>query len=494
MKKIFKLAALVAASLAIFSCTPEDNPGNNEGENNGGENGNTNVTLNQNLKFTLGTPETEATQATVRVAHDGDKADTWYWIVTTESDVNAAVTAEVAKLTTPIQGLKKTTKTDVTVKNLEPETEYTFAVFGLSENGEVYGETKSVKFTTEQGDAGFTENPAWTIEYSGAKDYEYQGQTTTYKHTVTVTSTDDNPWFVSSAWTKDEFEETMETYGIEAILEYELGELKDYVDYYNQYYGTNGTVVDFLYTGTDWDVIDVIPGEWYVMAIGVGEDGELSGLYAISEVITITEEEATEAYSAWLGNWTFTSANGASYNVTFHKYINNEYYYMTGWQDTDMQELAVEVMWDPQSEMWAIYPMYFGQFSFDDGSKGEIYFLGAQQSGESYDLYTEYPICMGGYDTDGSRISIAYEEGEIKITHASYFFVNETGTPFFWDDPTLIPTFPITITPAESTEPAPAARSMAQPTAAKKQYTSKRCPKFMPARSFETYGTRIQMF
>lgn len=449
MKKIFKLAALVAASLAIFSCTPEDNPGNNGGENNGGENnGNTNVTLNQNLKFTLGTPETEADKATIRVEHNGAKTDPWYWIVTTESDVNAAVTAEVAKLTTPIQGLKKTAKTDVTVRDLEPETEYTFVVFGLSENGEVYGETKSVEFTTKRGEVEFTVNPAWTVEYSGPKDYESQGQTTTYKHTATVTSTDDNSWFLSTAWNVTDFEASVEEYGIEAILDYEFRYFISYIESINEYYGYNTTVADWLYTGTNWDVIDVIPGDWYVMAIGVGEDGELSGLYAISDVITITEEEATAAYSAWLGDWTLSDAEGTSFNITFHKGINNEIYYMTGWEG--IPDLPVEVEWDEDTEAWMIYSQSLGELEFEGGEVAAGWFTPIDSENYIYPA-AGYPICYC-INTENGPVVYGYVDDSVKMVSMCYL-ADFGNKDYYGLTEEATPMFPLTVEPATDETP-----------------------------------------
>lgn len=446
MKKFFKFAAVAAIAAMFVSCT--EKPGPDPEKPNNQEPETPKVEITENLAFTLEVTEVEAEQAKVKVEHNGTTKDTWYAFATTEADVNAAVAAKVAELTADggkISGLKKSRSTTITVRSLEPETDYTFIAFGITAEGQVYGTAASTTFKTVKGELKYTENAAWTVEYKGAGVVLEEP----YDHTVTVTSTDNNAYFVA-AYPVADFEE----YGIKAIAEKEYSAYKEYIDAYNAQYGTNYTMIDaFCWIGTATDAIFINAGvDYYAFAIGVGADGELNGLWAKSDVIHVAEEDMTPEYAAWLGDWTFTGSNGVSYNVTLEKKISNTSYNLYGWDGNDLDEYPVEVSWEADYGLWTIYPQNFGTFEFQDGSKGDIYFLGGQENEQGFSLYTDVPACMGFVAEDGSYnvLGFADEESGIDMTLMCHFVVID-GTPYFWNDPAAVPRFPITVTPAEAT-------------------------------------------
>lgn len=126
MKKFFKFAAVAAIAAMFVSCT--EKPGPDPEKPNNQEPETPKVEITENLAFTLEVTEVEAEQAKVKVEHNGTTKDTWYAFATTEADVNAAVAAKVAELTADggkISGLKKSRSTTITVRSLEPETDYT---------------------------------------------------------------------------------------------------------------------------------------------------------------------------------------------------------------------------------------------------------------------------------------------------------------------------------------------------------------------------------
>lgn len=483
MKKFFKFAAVAAIAAAFVSCG-NDKPGPEPGPDTPSSE------YTQDLKFTLELKEVDTDQAKVVVEHNGTTTDTWYGFATTETDIDKAIADALAAEDIKLQ---KKTRYTVTVKNLEPETDYTFVAVGVTADGKTYGEPATLEFTTAAEAEGFKENPNWTLAYTGAKEYDGQ----TYKHTVTVTSTDQNKWFLSSAWSKAEFDAALVEYGLEVILQYELNEYTQLVNYYIEYYKSQGydaTFADFPYQGTDWDVVDITPGDWYVIAIGVTDNGELSGLYAISDVITIEEEAATEDYLAWIGDWTFTDANGVSLTATFEKKVNNESYNMYGFDAADLgYDFPVEVTWLADYNIWTIYPQQFGTLNFDDGSSGELYFLGGQQSEKGFSLYTDVPTCIGGFDENGNRVVIGYsdEESGVNMTLMSHFVVIDEQ-PFFWEDPALIPTFPMTITAAEAT-PATAPKATTHGIKANKKFTTKLVNPIVPGKTLKNYAP-VKMF
>ena len=446
MKNIFKFMMLAAAALAFAACGEKDPTPEPEPE----------VELNQNLTFTLEVSSVEADKAKIKVTNNGTTADTWYGFVTSEVEKTEAtlIKEEVDALLAEgnVTGLKKQTSTTVTLRSLEPETDYKYIVFGLAEDGTIYGTSESVTFTTAKGEVEFSVNSAWTVEYKGVGKI---GETT-YEHTVAVTSTDENLYFVTGV-TKADYE----TKGIKAIAEEDLAYLKAYIDEFNKQNGTGYKLSDILFKGDGVDALTFEAGDWYAIAVGVDAEGEVSGLYAMSDVITIEEEEPTEEYAAWLGNWTLTGANGVVQNVTFHKGISNMSYYMTGYEGDDTAGLDIEVFWLAEDQVWVIYNQSFGTFNFGEQyGKGEVWFVGMT---EEYNVYlnNEIPICVGGMTEDGTLAAYGYSEtwenedgseGSYVVNHMAYIAYFSSAKQMSFLSATYetgFPSFPITITPAE---------------------------------------------
>lgn len=448
MKKNLKFIMIAAAALSFAACTPENTDPVTPDEPNK-EDPKEEVELNQNLEFTLEMTSVEADQAKVKVSHNGEAKDTWYGFYTEDvtgnelTVINDEIDAMLAE--GKISGLKRSRATTVTLRNLTPATEYKYIVFGLSEKGEFYGTHASVKFTTLKAEVQFKENPAWSVAYTGPG--EING--TNYEHTVTVTSNDNNPYFITAV-TAEELDE----YGVKAIAEDNLDYYKSYLAEFNKDNGTNLTINDVLFQGNGMDAFMLEAGyNWVALAIGVGTDGEISGLYATSEVFTIEEEEASEAYASWIGDWTWTGSNGVSWDITFNKGVSNSSYYLIGWEGL---ELPIAVDWYEEYGMWQINAQDLGEASFGSAGNGTIYLVG--NDGKYFYTIDEgiYPVCMGG-DVEGGRICIGYSEedeetGEVvfALDHmhyiadiaGQYYGISETDT---W------PSFPITITPATRT-------------------------------------------
>lgn len=445
MKKFFKFAAMAAIAAVIASCgkepAPEPTPG--PGPDNGGTT-TTTPEYTENLTFTLAVTEVEADKAKIKVEHNGTTKDTWYGFATTETDVQKAIEAVLAEGNVT---LKKNVNTTVTVRSLEPETDYTFIAVGITADGKTYGEPASVEFTTPAvqvtppAPEGFTVNPAWTVEYLGA----YQG----YDHVGAVNSTDSNPYFIT-AWPTSLYEE----YGIEAIAQAEIDSWLEYLATRPQ-----NTFADVLSYESSAAVLSIDAGygtEWVVLAIGATPDATATGLYAYTEIDLSNlgggddDTELTAEYADWIGNWTFTGANGVSIPITFEKGVANKSYIMTGWEG--FGDLPVEVQWDAENQIWGAMIQNIGTFEFQGGETGDIWFVAYDEEGYFYPV-EDIPAFIGGFDSDGNRLAVGYEpEGQdgqpIPFVLAGYvvdFGEDQWG---YLTDPAQLPTFPITITPA----------------------------------------------
>ena len=452
MKKFFRFAAIAVAAIALFSCEkpPQGDDTQTPGGNEKPEQ--TVPEYTDDLTFTLEVVEVEADQAKIKVEHNGTTKDTWYGFATTESDVEKAIADVLAEGNVT---LKKNTKTNITVRNLEPETEYTFIAVGIKADGTTYGNHAIIEFTTAKAEEptpptppapeGYTVNPNWTVTYIG--DYEEGGKV--YDNVVHVETTDTNPYFVT-AWPVEAFDQV----GIATIVEEEIKAWEELL-------AANPGATwadDILYAESGLTQVYIDPEygtKWYAMAIGCDTNGKATGLYALSEVIDLEnlggeEEEPTAEYAAWLGDWTFTGANGVAWPITFSKGKANKSFIMTGWEGFD--DLGVVVEWDATNQIWAAMIQNLGTFEFQGGKTGDIWFAAYDAEGYFYPV-DGIPAFLGGYDEEGNRVAVGYAPQDnsgntIDFVMAGYvidFGADQYGV---LSDPTKLLTFPVTITPA----------------------------------------------
>ena len=450
MKKFFKFAAIAAITAAFVSCTekpgPEPTPEPGPG---------TTPEYTEDLTFTLEVAEVEADKAKIKVEHNGTTKDTWYGFATTESDVDKAI-ADV--LEEGNVSLKKNTKTNVTVRSLEPETEYTFIAVGIKADGTTYGEPATVKFTTAKAEeptppaptpGEYTINPNWTITYIG--DYEQNGKV--YNHVITVETTDTNPYFVT-AWPVEAFDQV----GIATVVEEEI---KAWEELLAQYPGATWAN-DILYAESILATVGIDPAygtKWYAIAIGCDTNGNATGLYALSEVIDLEnlgggeDVELTPEYAAWLGNWTFTGSNGVAFDVTMKQGKANQTYKLAGWEGPDAEGLDITVEWMADNGIWVIFAQSFGTFNFGTSGNGEVWLTPESKDGYIYPA-DGIPACLGGFTQDGQMVVEGYaeelEDGSV-VEMATMMYLAKLEKDGKWYGITSVkewPTFPLTVTPA----------------------------------------------
>ena len=321
MKGILRFAALFAATAAIFCCGKPDN----------GDGGKTptDPSLNQDLEFTLEVSETDATSAKIRVEHNGDRDDTWYWFVTTEKDINKAILNLVDEL--KAEGditLQRSTGKNVTAKNLEAKTSYTFVVFGLSNEGEVYGTPADIEFTTKADITDITESDEWTLSYEGRKDGKELFGVQCDENSIYLFDVVDAYYVCNDAGEPEYLDDyiLMTVDQIQAYLDAGI---------------TAAQIFDagLLMTGPGVLSSDrMASGYYFLIAIGYDEEACPTGTYSV-ELIEIEAEEASAEYLQWLGTYTATGANGISYTLEVMDYDPNYMYAIAGWETgADLEE------------------------------------------------------------------------------------------------------------------------------------------------------------
>ena len=441
MKILTKVAAILMVASALLSCKKEPvNNIPNEPEKPDQPNVEVEIEYTEDIEFSIKVLSVDATTAEIEVEHTGTEDDTWYGFATTSTNIKVAIMDMVAELTDnddeKVTGLFNGYSKTIKLEGLEPETKYNYIVFAITEDGDVYGteEHESFKTTTN-----YRVNSAWTVEFTGRQFIGEQE----FENTVTVTSKDKNPYFMTIV-TKDRFESTE----IKTLLTEELESLKEFIDQYDKYYDVVTTFKSWCFSGSAIDAFGLESGYDYIaMAIGASEDGELTGLYAYSKVFKPYEEEMTEAYASWIGDWVFTGANGVSFDINIRKDKSNKTFTMTGWEGEEASHCEVIIDW--YGDSWMIWSQHILSGSDPTYGNFDIYFCPVnKENGKGY--IGDYPMCIGTVTDNGSRMVGIYQEESFTFTHMQFLAEWPDGL-YKVTHTTEFPTFPITVTPATKT-------------------------------------------
>lgn len=395
MKGVFtKAMVAIAAIVLVLSCNKESEQKVNLPE----------------IEFSIEISDISATTAKIKVTHNQEASTTWYGFVTEDVTTEEQTLIDLTLAEHYDDANLHRSKQYVTIaEGLTPSTTYRYIAFGLSDEGVVYGNIESVLFATSSdggGDDnqevnGMRANDAWSVLYIGEE--EINGQL--YEHCVKVQSSDTNPYAITVVYA--------EYYDVEQmrdLAEAMHDDMLAYLEEFNKYNGTTYTFADMLYTGTAYDAFDLEPGTYRAIAVGYTAEGEISGLYAVSEPFEVKEPIASSAYNAWLGEWSIEGQNGAVCPITLYKGTANKSYYMSGWEGFD-EDLAIEVEYN--AELDSIF--FFSQLVAEDYYLGEeygtadIYFFAGDEDGYYYDnAEGDYYIAIGGILDDGVRAWVRY--------------------------------------------------------------------------------------
>ncbi len=400
VKHIAMMAMVAFAAIAFTACENDDLNG-----------------ANNNLVLSVDVDNITATSAKIKVTHNGKTADSWYGYLTTNIGASDAELVNEA-----VANLKRGDIASSLIFNknyteiltpLSPKTTYKYIAFGLTEEGVVYGERASVKFTTLSSNGGGDEvvdevydqmlpNPAWKIAYTGAGTINDEE----YKHTVTVNSTDNNPYNIAVIYAREY--DSSNPSQLRVLGEQLVASMNDYLNSYNSAYGTSYVLNDMLYRGSGVTAFDDLdPGYYIAVAIGITAKGEVSGLYAVSQTFHIEEETPTALYQAWLGDWVIKGDNNISNNVVIGRKIANKSINLIGLMGLPFSvegEYSIE-----RNDVIFSAQVVASDYTFNDGSVGDIHLIGSDQDGKYYGLDNgNYGIAIAGVIENGAYAIVRY--------------------------------------------------------------------------------------
>ena len=125
----------------------------------------------EDVVFKLSISEITANSATVMVMHNATNRDAYYGFAVegVVSDVQSEINYFLSHTDSNklIEAVHYQRKSVFQVRGLKPEKTFTYIIFGMNEDGLIYGKPASVEFKTERSNMVATENPNWVIKYKG---------------------------------------------------------------------------------------------------------------------------------------------------------------------------------------------------------------------------------------------------------------------------------------------------------------------------------------
>lgn len=169
---------------------------------------------------------------------------------------------------------------------LTPGNQYRAVVLGVTKKGTLSGSYAVSEViipeeidSPEEGEDDsitFVENDAWTIEFELKAEVDGYEQS----NVLFVNSTDDNYYFISLT-----YEEDYQATDFKELVDYFYSDLLYMVDFYKQLYGPDYGILDMCYNTSAAESFWLDPGEYRAIVLGITDEGTLSGLYAISDLI-----------------------------------------------------------------------------------------------------------------------------------------------------------------------------------------------------------------
>lgn len=304
------------------------------------------------------------------------------------------------------------------------------------------GMSQDAEFTVNQAgkEVEYTINPNWTVTYDGKVVDPQYGLCDIL--TVTVSAGTDG--FLYSIVTASDYEK----YGINVVAESEI-------DYYREQLDKEPTLTwdDLLsYETTSAYYSPLTSGiEYYGFAIGVDKDGNPTGQYAISQLFTPEEVQASEAYSKWLGDWRIEDADGNGYDITISALEPEVSYAMSGWEASVFNGSAPDVTlgYDAASgELIFETNEEMGQVTLSNNEQVELGFYG---NGDDGFFYTgEYDIAVATLADDNTATvagnTLESNDGPVTMISMQFFGLGTNGNYSFSEEPV----FPLTMSKVAS--------------------------------------------
>ena len=269
----------------------------------------------------------------VRLTHNGDRGDYWYYMITTDLNTDADLLlneriADDLEDDGELVGNVGVNK-NITFDGLAAKTDYRVIASRISPMGEILGNVAELTFVTLRDPDVFEVYPGWQITYKERKLVENPySETEVFECKVTDEGSEET--YIPCILTKEDFRSA---YGNNLRRCFE-----DYIAYRN----LSNVKWAKEVTSVDSEFLQdrLRHGDYVLFMIGVNESGELTGYYSKTEY-TLAQETPSSSFLAWVGNWKLTGmyqGKSVSYDVEIASEENNLYYRMYGWESITTED------------------------------------------------------------------------------------------------------------------------------------------------------------
>ena len=171
-------------------------------------------------------------------------------------------------------------------------------------------------------------------------------------------------------------------------------------------------------------------GTYKLWVVAVAADGSCTGEYATKEFTVAPEPEATEAYSAWLGDWTIgsTAEDEKPVVITISKKDVNSTYYIDGLEgvNTVGYQISAVAQLEEDGSM-SIYGQEFGTWTSDYGEATDILAGQIVQEGSTYFVGGSYLITNITLSSNGEAVMSA---GRVELSDGTLYAL--VGMKYYW--------------------------------------------------------------
>lgn len=386
--------------------------------------------------FHLSISEVKAFSATVTVMHNATNRDAYYGFAVEGlvSDVLSEINLYLSHTDSSriIEAIHYQRKSVFQITGLTPERTYTYIIFGMNEDGVLYGEPASIEFRTTKSDLVATENPNWIIRYRGHSVYNENDYSLI---SVSLNGEVEERFFLATytatfASTFDRIEDLIVYAANEFITKKEKDE-----DYWLETSEVRTESTNFYRYLQE--------GDYVSYAIGLNSDGTPTGHYVSTNTYHVDKYPACAEYANLLNEWGIMDKNGKWYFVKFSERVVNKSLIMTGWANYDNYPIVLTFnRSDASLKITSQEIVDHATFNFKDGSvyQGLLSFRGIYYDENSTLKPTKtkgLTLANAQLGEDGSYtftsgFHVTQEDGtRIEGTGMSFYLETEDGKNYF---------------------------------------------------------------
>ena len=382
----------------------------------------------EDVVFKLSISEITANSATVMVMHNATNRDAYYGFAVegVVSDVQSEINYFLSHTDSNklIEAVHYQRKSVFQVRGLKPEKTFTYIIFGMNEDGLIYGKPASVEFKTEKSNMVATENPNWVIKYKGHVVYN------------------DNDYSLISVSLNGEVEERffLATYSLEFASSFDR--VENLITYAaNEFIEEKTKVSDYwletsqVRTEGTYFYRYLQEGDYVSYAIGLNADGLPTGHYVTTGTYHVDKYPVCAEYANLLNEWVIMDENGKRYFVKFSERVVNKSLIMEGWGNYD--EYPIVVTFNRSDASLKISSQIVADhtsLSFNDGSvyQGRLSLRGAYFDENSKLKWTTQNLTLAS-----AKVA---EDGTYSLTSGYYVTLGngtrtyETGLSFYLEN------------------------------------------------------------